>query len=440
MPTTLIRKAEDIAINQRDEVDQILGRPPGWLLKWGISLVFLAMSIFLLLTWWIKFPDTVSVNVTILTENPAIRLVSTAEGRIESLLVEDQQYVQKGTKLAVIESPVDESAISDLEDWLDKLKVASSYRDYRKIDLPSSSETFGTLEPQYATLVQKVQDYQHHLKYKRSSVSSKIKVLKDQIASHQKINRSIRKQQATLKKELAIAKRNHQRNQQLNQEGVISDIALEEIEKVYLQYQRQLDNFETQTVSNDIQVEQLESQIIDLKQNRAEEKNGKELSIREDIQSLEAAIVLWKKAYQIRAPIAGKVSLSAIWSPNQYVRAGEEMMTIVPTRGAGNIIAKAKLPTENSGKVKVGQLVNIKLDGFPYQEFGIIKASVAQISLVPEGSAYYLDLALPHSLITTYDRKIDFQQEMEGTADIITEDRRILQRIFDRIWNLIKNA
>ena len=195
-----------------------------------------------------------------------------------------------------------------------------------------------------------------------------------------------------------------------------------------------------QIISNKIQVEQLQSQIIDLKQSQIEEKNIKELSIQENIQSLKSQINLWKQAYQITTPISGKVSLSNIWSPNQYVRQGEEVMTIVPTSGAGNIIVKAKLPTEKSGKVKVGQRVNIKLNGFPYQEFGILKAAVKQISLVPEGSVYNIDLVLTNSLMTTYNKEIIFQQEMKGTADIITEDKRILQRVFDRIWNLIKNV
>jgi len=439
MPNTLIQKAEDIKINNQNEVDQILGHPPGWLLKWGISLVFIAVFIFMMLAWSIKFPDTIPIDVTILTENPAIRIVSKSEGRMESLLVEDQQSIEKGTKVAVIESPVDQQSIAILESWLSELKNIPNPGVYQKIDFfPTLS--IGNLEPQYAALVQKIQDYKNYQQNKSLSVTDKIKVLTEQINSYQKINLTLKKQQGTLSKETNIAKRNYQRNQKLNREGIISDINLEDIEKIHLQYQRQLENFETQTISNKIQIEQLQSQIIDLKQNQIEEKNIKELSIQENIQSLKSQINLWKQAYQITTPISGKVSLSNIWSPNQYVRQGEEVMTIVPTSGAGNIIVKAKLPTEKSGKVKVGQRVNIKLNGFPYQEFGILKAAVKQISLVPEGSAYHIDLVLTNSLITTYNKEIIFQQEMEGTADIITEDKRILQRIFDRIWNLIKNV
>ena len=38
----LIHKPEDIQLNDQNEIDQILGNPPNWLLRWGIRLNFLA--------------------------------------------------------------------------------------------------------------------------------------------------------------------------------------------------------------------------------------------------------------------------------------------------------------------------------------------------------------------------------------------------------------
>jgi len=40
-----------------------------------------------------------------------------------------------------------------------------------------------------------------------------------------------------------------------------------------------------------------------------------------------------------------------------------------------------------------------------------------------------LDIELPNGLQTSYKEKINFQQEMTGTADIITEDLRLLERL-----------
>ena len=63
------------------------------------------------------------------------------------------------------------------------------------------------------------------------------------------------------------------------------------------------------------------------------------------------------------------------------------------------------------------------------------------VSINPQvGENYLLEIALPDSLVTTYDKLIPFRQEMQGTANIITEDRRVLERIFDRVNNILKNS
>jgi HlyD family secretion protein len=74
-------------------------------------------------------------------------------------------------------------------------------------------------------------------------------------------------------------------------------------------------------------------------------------------------------------------------------------------------------------------LVNIKLSGYPYLEYGIVRGIVKSKSLVPSGDAYVIDIALPNGLTTLYGKPLDFTQNMQGTAEIITEDIRLLQKI-----------
>ncbi|MEM1124252.1 MAG: HlyD family efflux transporter periplasmic adaptor subunit, partial [Bacteroidota bacterium] len=198
--------------------------------------------------------------------------------------------------------------------------------------------------------------------------------------------------------------------------------------------------FSTQMIANKVQVKQLQAQIIDLQQSQTDGQTTRQLAIQESVQNLSNQLQEWQQNYLIKAPIAGKVNLEKIWSDQQFISAGEPLLTIVPAEGTGKIIAKAQVPTANSGKVEVGQTVNIRLNGYPYQEFGILKATVKQIALVPQEESYTVTLKMPEVLVTTYDKTIPFAQEMQGTAAIITEDRSILQRIFDRFWSLLKNV
>lgn len=433
----LIQEAKSISLNEQDEIDQILGHPPSWLLRWGLSLLFVTAIIFAALAWLIKYPDIISTEVQILTENPAIRIIPMANGKITEFFVENQQLVEEGTLLAVLESPIERVDIIHLVDLLEKIEKVQQPKDYLNIQF-SDNLYLGNMQILYADLVQKIKHYQHYLV--QTNQQRKNKILVNQIEHQLSINETIKKQQQTLEKELVLAKKNFSRNQKLKEEGVISDLDLEQTEAVYLQYQRQLDNFEMQIFNNKMQIEQLQTQIIDLQQNHLDRKSEQIITIQEIIQTLKSQIDNWKQTYLITAPIAGKVSLNNIWSVNQYAKAGEELFTLVPTEGAGEIIAKALLPAANSGKVAVGQVVNIRLTSYPYQEYGIIKSSVKQISLIPKKDHYLIELVMPSTLKTSYNRIIPFTQEMKGVADIITEDRRILERIFDRVWNLLKNA
>ena len=118
-----------------------------------------------------------------------------------------------------------------------------------------------------------------------------------------------------------------------------------------------------------------------------------------------------------------------LWSKNQTVNAGDNVFAIIPTNESG-YIGKVKAPAQNSGKIQIGQTVNIRLANYPDREFGIIKGIIKAISLTPDKEGNLLiDVSLPNGLATSYKKQISFQQEMSGTADIVTEDLRLIERL-----------
>jgi hypothetical protein len=68
----------------------------------------------------------------------------------------------------------------------------------------------------------------------------------------------------------------------------------------------------------------------------------------------------------------------------------------------------------------------------------MVKGIVRSISLVPENNAYTVEVSLPHGLTTFYGEKLEFSQEMQGTAEIITEDTRLLTRIIRPLRYLVQ--
>ena len=132
----------------------------------------------------------------------------------------------------------------------------------------------------------------------------------------------------------------------------------------------------------------------------------------------------------VESDMIGKVSFQKPWIENQTVNQGDWVFTIIPTDNS-NYIARLQTPAQNSGQIEVGQKVNIKLDNYPDTEFGMLTGTVKNSSLIPDDEGFYrVDVNLPPTLITSYGKTIAFKQEMGGTAEIVTEDLRLIERFF----------
>ena len=142
------------------------------------------------------------------------------------------------------------------------------------------------------------------------------------------------------------------------------------------------------------------------------------------------------------SPIDGVVTLTKYWQKNQNVNAGEVLITVVPNEET-KIVGKILLPPQGAGKVKEGQMVNVKFDNFPYMEFGMVRVQIKNISLVPVSvennqKAYMLEVVFPDKLKTNYGKALTFSQEMTGSAEIITDDLRLLDKFLNPIRAVIK--
>lgn len=161
-------------------------------------------------------------------------------------------------------------------------------------------------------------------------------------------------------------------------------------------------------------------------------------NLRETKQLLETQICEWIQKYVIISPIEGVITLTKYWSENHVINTGERIATIVP-KYKTQIIGTSYVPTTGFGKVEIGQNVNIKLSSFPYMEFGMLKGTIKTISKVPEKEGYAVLITLNKEMTTTYRENIKFIQEMDGTADIITKDRRVITRFIAPLRSLIDN-
>lgn len=426
-----------IRLNPNDEVEALMGNPPLWIVRWGISIIAFIIAALIVMSCIIKYPDTLDAKVILTTQNPPIRIMALNNGKISQFFVNNSDIVDSGKVVGVLENTAKWQDIIMLEQILLTLRSADTPL---SIALPDSLQ-LGSIQASYAQMLQNWNDLNYFTTQNGSL--NKIENLREQILKIGNLKKSLEQQRLTLSREVNIAQNEVQRNQRLYVQGVISNSDLEKFSAQYLQMTRQLESLKTQIINNDIQQKQLEGQILEISQSKKDNSNTKSLSLDADINRILGEIKEWKRVYLFIAPISGRVSMTRVWSPQQYVNTNDEVMTIVPLNGVTDkvvqVIGKATLPTAGSGKVKTGQTAQIRLDGFPYQEYGSLEAQVSNISLVPQQDNYLVEMSLKNGFNSTYNKTLAFRQEMQGTARIITEDRTIASRMFDKIVSLFKN-
>ena len=213
--------------------------------------------------------------------------------------------------------------------------------------------------------------------------------------------------------------------------GGVSGKELDESRSRQLQGQLSEENMLNAINNMRIQMAQLNESLIDMEYQHTEKMNDFRSQVRSMASQLKASIQSWEMSYVLIAPVDGKITFTRYWASNQNVMAGEEVFTVIPL-SESPVFGKAMLPVARSGKVKTGQKVNIRLDNFPDNEFGMLKGIVRNISLVPAvtgGITYYVvEIVLPEGLSTNYKKELPQLPDMQGAADIITENMSLLER------------
>lgn len=154
-------------------------------------------------------------------------------------------------------------------------------------------------------------------------------------------------------------------------------------------------------------------------------------------EQLRKSLKQWEQTYLISSSTDGVASFQQFFGVNQFVKAGDPIVSILPDEKEA-VVGRMSVPTVNSGKIITGEKVLIKLDNYPYQEFGIIEGKVQNISLIPDSEGnYYVDVILSKGLKTSYNKTLKFDKELRGNAEIVTKDLRLIERVFYQIRKLL---
>ncbi|WP_431243756.1 HlyD family secretion protein [Flavobacterium sp. P21] len=419
-----------------EEVQEILTKVPHWMIRWGTVLIFSIIVMLFFVSWFVKYPDVVNTEIVITTNIPPEKIVSKSSGRIEAILVKNKATVAKNTTLAIIENTANYKDVFLLKNIVENYNINDSNQAFpfaklKNLQLGEIESAFGVFQKDYEAekLNENLKPFEVE---NRAQISEKVQIKERlEILQQQKIiNES----------ELQLQKNEIARFETLYNKGIISAQEMEAKKLGYLQAQKSYKGLLSS-------ISQLKSALIDnTKLSQTSQISGTKEEVNlgrnmaQSFYQLKKVIKDWELAYTLKSSISGVVTFLQVWNESQTINVGDNVFSIIPDAKNG-YIGKVKAPALNSGKIKIGQRVNIRLSNYPDREFGVLKGEIRNISLVPDKDGnLLLDVALPNGLKTSYNKQIVFQQEMKGRAEIVTEDLRLIERILYQFKNIFEQT
>jgi HlyD family secretion protein len=189
---------------------------------------------------------------------------------------------------------------------------------------------------------------------------------------------------------------------------------------------------ENQIAVNRIKVSELEEENLKLRYDIEDKVDKIKLNFFMNINSMLNSIYNWEKKYIIKSPISGIVSFHKYLAANSPVFQGDNIITVIP-KESGKILGRLKIDKYGAGLVEVGQTIFLKLDNYPHSKYGMIKGKINSITLISTDNYFPAIVELPQVLKTTSGMILPFQQNLTGSAEIITEDIRLIERIMGPI-------
>lgn len=419
---------------RNEEVQAILTKVPNWMIRWGSGILLFLIILLLILSWFISYPDIVNAKAILTTEIPPQKIYAQRSGKLEALLIKDNDPIKEGQLLGVIENTANYKDIYSLKAILDTITF-DNHNVHFPIDkipilfLGDVEDAYTTFENQYIL---------YHLNKKLLPYSYEVIANETSLSESRAQLLNLEQQQKLKQQELNLKKNELSRKKTLYEKGVISSQEYDNDQLEYYTTEREMQTFINTISQTKISISNNKKTAIGTKISREKEEAIMYKNVVQAYNNLQKSIRAWELQYALTADIDGKVILMKYWKTNQNIRQNDLVFTILPTEDIP-YIAKLSCPPQNTGKISVGQKINIKLFNYPDVEYGVLQGNVIKISQVPDEEGNYLiDASVHKDLITSYDKKLPFTQEMSGEASIITEDLKLLDRFFYNFKEITK--
>ncbi|MGN6165734.1 MAG: HlyD family efflux transporter periplasmic adaptor subunit, partial [Flavisolibacter sp.] len=240
-------------------------------------------------------------------------------------------------------------------------------------------------------------------------------------------------QKQLLNQDKELQKKEYDAYASLAKEKVIAPLELNQYKSKLLAKQQSMEQADAQITNSDISSHNKRKELLDLQKFVSDQQQ----KFHSSLLNLQNEIDKWMQQYIVMAPEHGKVFFINSLQENQLVSSGQELFYV--QSGQGQYYGELMAAQNGLGKIKKGQKVLLRADSYPDAEYGYLTGRVNYISNLPNRKdSFLIKLDLPHGLQTSYHKEIFFRNSLSAKAEIITDDRRLLDRLLGQLREVWK--
>ncbi|MEL6142038.1 MAG: hypothetical protein AAFQ37_02385 [Bacteroidota bacterium] len=410
-----------------EAVNEILGRTPNWLIRYGNILLLVGTVAILWFAFNYRYPDTVEAKLTLTTVNPAELLTAPRDVNIEQILVESGDTIEGGTTIMVFRSLAEFGEVLFLEDQLLSVRGGTDSA-LLAVQIPSSLE-LGSIQEALYDFKEKRTAYISTRDESLSGLSTQ--ELRRRISQQQRQLRNERERRNELERELDLVMKELESQRNLFNNGIIEDSEFRQAEQNEIRTRRILRDSESRIRDYQFNIELLNNQIVNYRTTEENDILLRARDLRSSYNILVRTVDNWKQENLLVAPKEGRIIIDIDVREKKRFREQDVLATLDPVNPEG-VLGRIDLPLQGSGKVSLGQKVIIKFLNYPYEEFGIVEGRVEQKSPIPSGDVIPILVGLPKGMVTNTGNQLEPVQFMRGDAEIIVGEKRLLGWLLER--------
>jgi len=419
------KKYFDLRDTFEDEIHRIKA---GWWMRYGILTSFLIMAVIIILSSIVKYPDVIYGMFRLSSSSPAITIPLPPNAQIEKVFRVDGELLAKGDPVLLFKNTANYDNIMHMSQLL--AKPMTTQNDFNNFfeEIRYHNFELGELQEIWTQLYAIILD--HYLVTKQGRYDERITRIADQLDKQNQLDSKMKELVDMDRNERLIRMQTFAIDSALHADGAITLTEFLRRKEDFINKEKGLKQNELTDKRNELDAINLKNAIESIKSEKQEYLSTVNMQITETVNKLKAGIVQWRERYLVEAHTDGVLNLLGSFDEKKFINAEEHAIVITPV--SQHFKAQIRLPLVGAGKVQEDQKVHLKLEDYPFREYGYLESKLLSVSNVAGADHYLAQIDLGEIFETNNGSEIKVKENMVGIAEIITHDRSVLTRVLDK--------